>query len=202
MIGHRPDELVGKKIIEVMGENGFQTILPHIKAVLTGQRVEYETDVHFKDVGPRLLHSFTHLIKIGPVTFMDGSHQSSTLPRSGNPNSEKSYFFGKFSIAAIACSQSCRRLQIATVPPTVKLTADRFGRERAGMVFGWIFTGHQIGAASAALAAGIVRTDFLTYLPAFFAAGALCIVAALLILSVPRPAARRITAAMPLPARG
>jgi len=91
---------------------------------------------------------------------------------------------------------------IATVPPTVKLTADRFGRERAGMVFGWIFTGHQIGAASAALAAGIVRTDFLTYLPAFFAAGALCIVAALLILSVPRPAARRITAAMPLPVRG
>jgi sugar phosphate permease len=82
------------------------------------------------------------------------------------------------------------------------LTADRFGRERAGMVFGWIFTGHQIGAAIAALAAGIVRTDFLTYLPAFFAAGALCIVAALLILSVPRPAARRITAATPLPARG
>ena len=91
---------------------------------------------------------------------------------------------------------------IATVPPTVKLTADRFGRERAGMVFGWIFTGHQIGAASAALGAGIVRTDFLTYLPAFFAAGALGIVAALLILSVPRPAARRITAAMPLPVRG
>jgi PAS domain S-box-containing protein len=56
MIGHRPEELVGKKIIEVMGETGFQTILPHIKAVLTGQRVEYETDVHFKDVGPRLLH--------------------------------------------------------------------------------------------------------------------------------------------------
>jgi hypothetical protein len=38
----------------------------------------------------------------------------------------------------------------------VKLTTDRFGRERAGMVFGRIFTGHQIGAASAALAAGIV----------------------------------------------
>jgi MFS family permease len=83
---------------------------------------------------------------------------------------------------------------IATVPPTVKLTADRFGRERAGMVFGWIFTGHQIGAASAALAAGIVRTAFLTYLPAFFAAGALCIVAAMLILSVPKPSGQRIAA--------
>jgi MFS family permease len=89
---------------------------------------------------------------------------------------------------------------IATVPPTVKLTADRFGRERAGMVFGWIFTGHQIGAASAALAAGIVRTEFLTYLPAFFAAGALCVVAAMLILSVPKSSTGRIAAAMPLPA--
>ena len=90
---------------------------------------------------------------------------------------------------------------IATVPPTVKLTADRFGRERAGMVFGWIFTGHQLGAASAALGAGVVRTEFLTYLPAFFAAGALCIVAAMLILSVPKPSARRFVATTPLPAR-
>ena len=89
---------------------------------------------------------------------------------------------------------------IATVPPTVKLTADRFGRERAGMVFAWIFTGHQLGAASAALAAGVVRTEFLTYLPAFFAAGALCVVAAILILSVPKPSARRFVATTPLPA--
>src|SRR5215472_7958576 len=56
MIGHRPDEVVGKKIVEIMGQTGFQTILPHIQAVLAGQRVEYETDVHFKDVGFRLLH--------------------------------------------------------------------------------------------------------------------------------------------------
>ena len=91
---------------------------------------------------------------------------------------------------------------IATVPPTVKLTADRFGRERAGVVFGWIFTGHQLGAASAALGAGIVRTEFLTYLPAFFGAGALCVIAAMLILSLPKPAARGIIAAAPVPARG
>ena len=56
MTGHRPEEVVGKKIVEVMGETGFNTILPHIKAVLLGDRVEYETEVHFKDVGPRLLH--------------------------------------------------------------------------------------------------------------------------------------------------
>ena len=39
---------------------------------------------------------------------------------------------------------------IATVPPTVKLTAQTFGAERANLVFGWIFAGHQIGAAIAA----------------------------------------------------
>jgi PAS domain S-box-containing protein len=56
MLGRRPEEVVGKKIVEVMGETGFNTILPHVKTVLSGQRVEYEMEVHFKDVGPRLLH--------------------------------------------------------------------------------------------------------------------------------------------------
>ncbi len=89
---------------------------------------------------------------------------------------------------------------IATVPPTVKLTADRFGRERAGMVFGWVFAGHQIGAASAAFGAGLVRTEYLTYLPAFFIAGALCLFAALLVLTV-RKSAPGIGAVSPAPAR-
>jgi PAS domain-containing protein len=36
MIDRRSDEVGGKKIVEIMGETRFQTILPHIKAVLTG----------------------------------------------------------------------------------------------------------------------------------------------------------------------
>jgi len=75
---------------------------------------------------------------------------------------------------------------IATVPPTVKLTADRFGREKAGMVFGWIFAGHQIGAAFAAYGAGLTRTELGTYVPAFFAAGALCLIATVLCLCIGR----------------
>src|SRR5437763_1386306 len=75
---------------------------------------------------------------------------------------------------------------IATVPPTVKLTAQKFGPERANLVFGWIFAGHQIGAAFAAFAAGLSRTLLATYLPAFFAAGALCLVAALIVLAIAR----------------
>src|SRR5258707_7509247 len=73
---------------------------------------------------------------------------------------------------------------IATVPPTVKLTVVRFGRERANLVFGWIFAGHQLGAATAAFGAGLSRTLLLSYLPAFFAAGALCLIAAALILTI------------------
>jgi MFS family permease len=91
---------------------------------------------------------------------------------------------------------------IATVPPTVKLTADRFGPEKAGMVFGWIFAGHQIGAASAAFGAGLVRTEYSTYLPAFFTAGALCLFAAVLVLTVRKSSAKAISAAAPVPARG
>jgi MFS family permease len=91
---------------------------------------------------------------------------------------------------------------IATVPPTVKITADRFGREKAGIVFGWVFAGHQIGAASAAFGAGLVRTEFSTYLPAFFVAGALCIIAALAVITVRKSSGAGIAVAAPAPARG
>ena len=76
---------------------------------------------------------------------------------------------------------------IATVPPTVRLTAQRFGPERANLVFGWIFAGHQLGAGVAAFGAGLSRTVLASYLPAFFAAGALCIVAALIVLAISQP---------------
>lgn len=71
---------------------------------------------------------------------------------------------------------------IATVPPTIKLAAQRFGPERAAIVFGWIFAGHQLGAGFAAYFAGVSRTLTMTYFYAFFTAGALCLIAAGLIL--------------------
>ena len=80
---------------------------------------------------------------------------------------------------------------IATVPPTVRLTAQRFGAERANLVFGWVFAAHQLGAGTAAFGAGLSRTLLQSYLPAFFTAGALCVLAALLALAIarqPKPA--------------
>ncbi|WP_296181948.1 MFS transporter [Pseudomonas sp. UBA1879] len=73
---------------------------------------------------------------------------------------------------------------IATVPPTVKLTVQRFGPARANIVFGWIFAGHQLGAAFAAFGAGWTRTHFASYLPAFFISGLLCVIGALIALSI------------------
>ena len=75
---------------------------------------------------------------------------------------------------------------IATVPPTVKLAAQNFGKERAGAIFGWVFAAHQLGAAAAAYGAGLTRTLMLTYNPALFAAGLACIVAAVLVVQIKR----------------
>ncbi|RBP09116.1 MFS transporter [Roseiarcus fermentans] len=76
---------------------------------------------------------------------------------------------------------------VATVPPTVRLTVQRFGAERSNLTFGWIFAAHQLGAATAAFGAGAFRTELMTYLPALYAAGAACLVAAALALTIGRP---------------
>lgn len=75
---------------------------------------------------------------------------------------------------------------VSTVPPTVRLAAQHFGAAKAPIVFGWAFSAHQLGGAMAALAAGISRDALATYLPAFFATGLICLVAAIAIFTVPR----------------
>ncbi|OKO72395.1 MFS transporter [Bradyrhizobium sp. AS23.2] len=85
---------------------------------------------------------------------------------------------------------------IATVPPTVRLTAQKFGPERANLVFGWIFAGHQLGAGTAAFGAGLSRTVYQSYLPAFFIAGALCVFASLIVLALSRQPKPKPQAAM------
>ena len=84
---------------------------------------------------------------------------------------------------------------IATVPPTVRLTTDRFGAERAPIVFGWIAAGHQVGAALTALGAGLVRTTTGDYRLAFWGSGLLCLFATVLALRVGGRAAPAIAVA-------
>jgi predicted MFS family arabinose efflux permease len=80
---------------------------------------------------------------------------------------------------------------VATVPPTVKLTTDHFGSAKAPVVFGWVFTGHQLGAAFAAAGGGLLRSTLGSYTFATTVSGALCILAAVLVMragSSPRAA--------------
>ena len=75
---------------------------------------------------------------------------------------------------------------LATVPPTLRLTTDIFDKAEAPIVFGWILTGHQIGAAVAAFGAGYLRTSLETYLQAFVLAGIACVLTAVLVLWIGR----------------
>jgi len=83
---------------------------------------------------------------------------------------------------------------VATVPPTVRLAADTFGRENVGIMFGWIAAAHQLGAAMAAYGGGLLRTWLGDYQATFISAGLVCLVAAGLVLRIgqaPRPVPAR-----------
>ena len=56
MLGRTPEEIAGKPIIEIMGEEGLKAISPHIEKVLRGRTAEFETDVSFRSVGAPCLH--------------------------------------------------------------------------------------------------------------------------------------------------
>ena len=89
---------------------------------------------------------------------------------------------------------------IATVPPTLRLANEAFGRTRAPIVFGWISGGHQLGAASIALVAGALRVSAGRYDWAFLGAGMLCIGAAALSLAFRRAPAGSMPHGLPLAA--
>ncbi|MEV1249031.1 MFS transporter [Nonomuraea sp. NPDC050022] len=66
---------------------------------------------------------------------------------------------------------------VATVPPTVALCRRIYGADGA-VVFGWVFGSHQVGAAFAAVGAGLTRDHLGAYDLAWYVSGALCLLAA------------------------
>jgi predicted MFS family arabinose efflux permease len=74
---------------------------------------------------------------------------------------------------------------VATVPPTVALCREVFGKD-GPIVFGWVFASHQVGAAIAAITAGALRDATGEYTLAWFGAAALCLVAAAVSASITR----------------
>jgi predicted MFS family arabinose efflux permease len=95
--------------------------------------------------------------------------------------------FSDFSVQALTVFAVFYGLDwIATVPPTLRLTSERFGDRRAPAIFGWIVVGHQIGAASAAYLGGYLRTVQGNYFDMFLLAGATAVFAAFVALMVRR----------------
>jgi MFS family permease len=92
---------------------------------------------------------------------------------------------------------------VATVPPTLALCRQYFGA-RAPVVFGWVFASHQVGAALAAFGAGVIRDVTGSYDGAWYGAAALCLLAAVLSISIrkrPTPSAADTTLPVtPVPA--
>ncbi|MFI5779680.1 MFS transporter [Nocardia sp. NPDC051570] len=74
---------------------------------------------------------------------------------------------------------------IATVPPTVALCREHFGDD-APIAFCWVFTSHQLGAAIAATGVGIIRDVQGSYNLAWYLAGGLCAIAAVMSLAIRR----------------
>ena len=67
---------------------------------------------------------------------------------------------------------------VATVPPTISLTAQSFGRASVGVLYGWIFFSHMLGAALAAFLGGVLRDALGDYTVAFFSAALLAFITA------------------------
>ncbi|WP_431782345.1 MFS transporter [Streptomyces chumphonensis] len=79
-------------------------------------------------------------------------------------------------------------LDLATVPPVIALCREHYGADSA-IVFGWVSTGHQVGAAVIAVLGGVARDVFGSYDLVWVAVGTLCAPAVLLSLVVRRAAA-------------
>ncbi|MEV7190949.1 MFS transporter [Streptomyces sp. NPDC093510] len=74
---------------------------------------------------------------------------------------------------------------VATVPPTLALCREQYGDDSA-IVFGWVLASHQVGAALVAFLGGVVRDSFGSYDVIWYASGALCAAAALMVLVIRR----------------
>ncbi|MEH7495547.1 MFS transporter [Neobacillus niacini] len=73
---------------------------------------------------------------------------------------------------------------IATVPPTVNISRQIFGKEKSVVVYGWVFAAHQLGSAVAAGGAGILYKVFDSYSWAFALAGMFCLFASLFVIVI------------------
>jgi MFS family permease len=89
---------------------------------------------------------------------------------------------------------------VATVPPTAAICRRVFG-EDGSVVFGWVFAAHQLGAAAAAVLAGVIRDATGHYTYAWVGAAAMCTIAAVISATMRKDAAAREREAVAAPVK-
>ena len=75
---------------------------------------------------------------------------------------------------------------VATVPPTIALCRTVLGPKYGTVIYGWVFTGHQIGASVAALGAAILRVKLGDYSLSFYIGGLMSLIAAIAVIFIAR----------------
>ena len=149
-------------------------------------------------------HGFTEVTAAGAVALLGslnivGTFASGWLTDRYDPRKLLAFYYG-FRASSLFALPFIYELQwlllfaivygldwVATVPPTVNLTASRFGRASLGTLYGWIWFSHMMGAALAAYAGGFFRVLLGDYHLIFISAGVMGFIAVNLALRIAPP---------------
>jgi PAS domain S-box-containing protein len=56
-IGYKPKDIIGKPIVEIMGQDAFNSLEEYFHKVLSGKKVEYEKEIDYRGMGKRWIHA-------------------------------------------------------------------------------------------------------------------------------------------------
>jgi AraC family transcriptional regulator len=138
MLGLRPSQIIGKPIVEIIGENALKTIMPHIRKALRGQCNEYEGEINYGSVGTRRMRVIytperdNHgRIKGWVASMIDLSHQKMVAD---GPSTMRSFFYVEQNDndpADGTAFQSPDRAEVVVSNPTVEILPADAVRRRA-----------------------------------------------------------------------
>lgn len=55
-LGLKTEEIIGESVPKIMGEKAFSLVLPYVKKVLSGERVEFESEIPYSTAGKHYMH--------------------------------------------------------------------------------------------------------------------------------------------------
>jgi PAS domain S-box-containing protein len=70
-MGRQPEEIVGRPISDIVGEEAFEQLRPHFERVLAGETIRYEERISFRGIGPRWINA-TYAPTFSAMGMIDG----------------------------------------------------------------------------------------------------------------------------------